>query len=324
MRCPFLREAQVKFCRASAFRKMIVRLPGQLENERCSSPDYVNCPVAKQHYEERPSTDHCTFLQESLVQYCSAASVTKYVPYSESVLSQCGTESHKYCELYLALANPIAGETRERTTHENQSCDDTKEFVVDGIRVPGWLWYSPNHMWLDIGSDGVFHVGVDAFMAKTLGTLDSLTFVTTKGLHRPTVVLGLRGAELQMVFPNQMLIAKPNAYLRTNPSRIFNDPYTHGWLFEGELAKSPGTMKQDAVNNGLITGRAACEWMRHESERITQLVHKLNAQPRGQEAILMADGGGAHPGCMQHMNREELLCLFNDFFSPLTNWRKTL
>ena len=106
MRCPFLREAQVKFCRASAYRKMIVRLAEQPEHERCSSREYVNCPAAKQHMEDRPSIDHCPFLHESLVQYCTAAAVTKYIPYTESVLSQCGTESHKYCELYLGLAQP--------------------------------------------------------------------------------------------------------------------------------------------------------------------------------------------------------------------------
>ncbi|MFZ4621995.1 MAG: hypothetical protein ACOYNS_15645, partial [Bacteroidota bacterium] len=106
MRCQFLREAQVKFCRASAYRKMIVRLAEQTENERCSSKEYVTCPAAKQHLEVNPSSSHCPFLHESLVQYCTAAAVTKYIPYTESVLSQCGTDSHKYCELHLALAQP--------------------------------------------------------------------------------------------------------------------------------------------------------------------------------------------------------------------------
>jgi hypothetical protein len=59
---------------------MIVKLPEQPDNERCSSPDYLNCPVSKQHHEERPLPDRCPFLHQSLVQYCAADSVTKYIP----------------------------------------------------------------------------------------------------------------------------------------------------------------------------------------------------------------------------------------------------
>ena len=106
MRCPFLREAQVKFCCASEFKKMIVRSQGDESNEICSSSAYAACPSVKQRHEELPSQAHCPFLQESLVQYCSGASVVKYVPYSDPSLSRCGTSSHRYCELFLMISHP--------------------------------------------------------------------------------------------------------------------------------------------------------------------------------------------------------------------------
>ena len=40
------------------------------------------------------------------MQYCGAAPVAKFVPYSESLLSRCGNDSFRYCELYLAMAHP--------------------------------------------------------------------------------------------------------------------------------------------------------------------------------------------------------------------------
>jgi hypothetical protein len=106
MRCPFLREAQVKFCQVAPSRKMILNHPTQGVHEKCTSSDYVSCPAAKEFHEEFPNLDRCPFLQESLMQYCAAAPVVKYLPYSESILSRCGNDSHFNCEVYRSLADP--------------------------------------------------------------------------------------------------------------------------------------------------------------------------------------------------------------------------
>jgi glycine cleavage system H lipoate-binding protein len=314
MRCPFLREAQVKFCRASAYKKMIVRLAEQTENERCSSREYVNCPAAKAHLEENPSIDHCLFLQESLVQYCTAAAVTKYIPYSESALCQCGTESHKYCELYLGLSQP--SEPVDESVFQEQGNNST-HLQVDDIKIPKNLFYSPNHMWIEVGSDGVYHIGVDAFLTKVLGAADHITFVTTKGYQRPTVSFSVRNVDLQFVFPMQLNITRANTYLRTNPEKIFSDPYTVGWLFEATDDRNKNNTKGF---DGLISGKEAYSWMKHEVDRMTSLAHLISAQPDMHGAVLMADGGSFQPGFTQQLTREELLKLFNDFFSPLAVW----
>jgi hypothetical protein len=106
MRCPFLREAQVKFCQVAPSRKMILRIPVQGVHEKCSSADYVTCSAAKEYHEEIPNQDRCPFLQESLMQYCAAAPVIKLLPYSESILSRCGNHDHLCCEVYLSMADP--------------------------------------------------------------------------------------------------------------------------------------------------------------------------------------------------------------------------
>jgi glycine cleavage system H lipoate-binding protein len=300
---------------------MIVRLPGQLNEERCSSSEYRNCPAAKQLHEDSPSLDHCPFLHESLVQYCAAASVTKYIPYSEAVLSHCGTESHKYCELFLAIASPEHPSVFE-TVVNNNVFDNTKTHLVDGVSVPGWLSYSPNHMWMDVSDDGLVHIGVDAFLAKVLGTLERLSFVTTKGTNRPTVVLTVSGVDLQMVFPNPIHITTPNTYLRTNPSKVLTDPYTLGWLFEGTEIRDHSSKKDSLSHEGLVTGKAALAWMQTETSRMSELVHVLSQNRDYHGNILMTDGGGAQRGFVQHLRRDETLNLFNEFFSPLAIWRK--
>ena len=101
MRCPHLKETTVKYCRVSAFKKMIAQTPGQADREKCSSEDYAACPVARQHGTTVATESRCPFLQESQAQFCSVAPVTKFIPYSEAGLSRCGSGGHEDCELYL-------------------------------------------------------------------------------------------------------------------------------------------------------------------------------------------------------------------------------
>ena len=47
--------------------------------------------------------------------------------------------------------------------------------------MPGWLFYSPSHLWLDVGDDGLCHLGIDAFLARVVGSVERLVFLTPKG-----------------------------------------------------------------------------------------------------------------------------------------------
>ena len=314
MRCPFLREAQVKFCQASAFKKMIVRTPSSSDDEKCSSSEYVNCPAAKLHREELPSQSHCPFLQESLAQYCSAAAVTKFVPYSESLLSRCGSESHRYCELFLSMAHPDYSDGQKET---NAAPDGAQDYIVEGLRMPVGLSYSPNHMWLDVNDDGCYHAGVDALFAKVIGRVERVSFLTARGVNRPAAVLTVNGVDIQVVFPNRMLVTGTNTYLRADPERLISEPYGSGWLFEGKMAKDDAGEKETAALDGLIRNGEARNWMVDEVRRLSEFVHDQYARQQG----VMMDGGTFAGGVALQLNRDEILNLFNEFFSPYASWR---
>ena len=53
MKCPFLHEAQVRYCTASSFKKMIAASVRGDGSERCSSPRYTECAAAAPHLEEQ-------------------------------------------------------------------------------------------------------------------------------------------------------------------------------------------------------------------------------------------------------------------------------
>jgi glycine cleavage system H protein len=289
MTCPFLKEAQVKYCRTSSIRKLIPLAQAGRAEERCSSEGYADCPVFQQQPDahEMAAFGTCPFLHESLMQYCSAASVTKFVPYSESLLSRCGNDSYRYCELYLQMAHPLPpAET------------------VDGLQMPVELGYSANHMWLDTGENGVCHAGIDAFLSRALGEVERISFVWQQGRHRPTAVVTAAGVDLEIALPFAMQLTNCNLYLRADPGRLTSEPYTGGWLFEG--IPDAGTL------DDLARGEQAQRWMDGEVKRVNEFLQQLPG-PNGPTA---ADGGMFSAGLARYIEREQMLSLFHEFFSP--------
>jgi glycine cleavage system H protein len=316
MKCPFLKETRVKFCQISPIKKMIVSDQGESESEKCSTSLWTSCPVAQQRVKGTTVHAQCPFLQESLVQYCSLSSVTKFIPYNEAPFSRCTNTNHRYCEDYLSLEKPdSSSDSSMRSDTENDEDDSGKEYRIDGMRIPHKLKYSHNHMWVDESEDGLCHVGVDAFMTKVLGEIEAVDFITTKGVNRPTAVITVNGIDLEIVFPNELLITGMNTYLRATPEKISSDPYGAGWLFEARETKHPNT------NVSLFHGRAALQWMKDETDRMTQFVHNDIQHSIIGDKILMADGGSFVDDLAKHLRREELLKLFHNFFSPYVNWR---
>jgi glycine cleavage system H lipoate-binding protein len=288
MTCPFLNEAQVKYCRTAALRMLIPRAQNGAAAGKCVSPSHTTCPAFRAHPVDGSGAT-CPYLEESLMQYCSAAPVTKLVPYSESLLSRCGNDTFRYCELYLGMAHP-----------------GLPADAVDGVGVPGWLRYSANHMWLDITDDGACHVGIDALLARALGKVDTVTYVWLKGRHRPAAVFTIEGVELELVFPNPLLLTNCNLYVRAKPSRVSAQPYTAGWLFEG-------VTEPDTAAN-LLEGAAAQAWMDDEQRRMNDLLQRLTG--------VAADGGLPRPGILCRLEREHRLTLFHEFFSPFASGKR--
>ena len=322
MRCPFIREATVKSCRASSVRKMILEEATDADHERCSSPDYAQCPAYSSKLAPGPGAPRCPFLQETLVEYCSAAAVTRYIPATEGLLPRCNSDRHRYCELYLGQADPLGDRLPHTPGAGTTSGEGQDQAAVGEIVVPQHLSYAPNHMWLDVAVDGCCHVGVDAFLASVIGSVERISFAAARTVDRPVAVLTVNGVDLQLVFPKPLEEVVPNSHVRSNPSKVVTDPYGAGWLFEGTDPTHgwcPVTGDPDA---DLIPGDAARRWIRAESDRLTAFIHDRISRPDPSGTRLMADGGGAEPGLAAHLGRDDLVNLFNEFFSPLAGWRR--
>jgi glycine cleavage system H lipoate-binding protein len=312
MRCPFLREAQVKYCQGSAIRKMIVRMPNDPGHERCSSKEYKKCPSLKQHHEENPQQARCPFLQESLMQYCAASSITKYVPYSESSIIRCGNDGHRYCDLFLSFATP-------NTTGASKG--SAQKDLGDDIRLPVDLAYSTNHMWLDRAEDGTCHIGVDEFLTSIFCKIEAVNFLPSNSSLLPTVVFTVQGVDLQLVFPVPVNVTRMNSYIRADIQKLLSHPYSAGWLYEGTLAERNSSESMTPVSP-LLRGERAVKWMKGEVDHLSDFIHDQIIPDQETGHPMMMDGGVVHPEFIDHLSKQELLQLFNEFFSPYANWRK--
>ena len=318
MRCPFLREEQVKSCQAAPFRNSLARSAATGEGERCTSPKHASCPVAPHSREAHPDASRCPFLRESLVQFCAASPRASHVPWSESEDLRCAHDGHRFCVLFLAAAGAAA---RGPALPAPDYPEEAETAVVDGIPVPGWLFYADNHMWLDQGDDGLCHVGVDAFLARLVGKVERLTFLTVKGDVRPAVVLTVRGVDLTLVFARPLPLVAANTRLRSGLEHLTADPYGLGWLFTARWDEGRRRRPEPPLTAGLRRGRAAREWMASEVRRLSTVVHERFV-PRQSGMALPADGGDPAPGFLKHLEHEDVLQLFAAFF-PLPDARRT-
>jgi hypothetical protein len=323
MRCPFLQEAAVRFCEVGPFRKMIpISLPLP-EDERCSSPDFAHCPWAAGRLETHPQADNCPFLRKTFVQFCSAASERRFIPYSDLLLSCCATDSHRYCDLYLAVAKPERRKGNEPRGSAGQGFEKGRDrsWSENAIEVPPDLAFSPNHMWLDLRPDASCHVGVDAFFAKVMGTIEEISFATPRERGRPSAIARAHGVNLPLVFPAFLPYLRCNVCLRADPGRILSDPYGRGWLFEGRIAFDPTGDFRRGLLGGLFSGENVLAWMKSELEKMTRYIHDHLSRTGSDQDRLLTDGGVFCEGVASQLSPGDLLQLFNEFFSPERAWR---
>ncbi|MGA2434580.1 MAG: hypothetical protein ABSG25_04775 [Bryobacteraceae bacterium] len=281
MRCPFLNEAQVRSCERAGIRTMI-RAEGADGRGRCSSSGYADCRI----YVENPRRAatggfRCPYAAESGVQYCAAAPARQFIPCSGSPNVRCETGSHRYCDLYL-----------EKTG----SAGIAQDPLVDGVLVPRRLFYSSNHMWLDLFDDGWCAVGLDAFFARVVGRVDRVVPIGITGARCPTAVVWAHGMEFEMVFPNPIHVTGYNNRVRVEPARILADPCGAGWLLEGRELGAGARYR--SATSGLIFGAEALEWMRSEMERLTRLL-----------------GGHEDLSALERLDSSERCQLVHEFFS---------
>ena len=321
-RCPFLVEVNAQCCQLAPFRKLVPGLAIAEQDQRCSSDAWRSCawvlqrgmPLSDSDPATPPATcpgERCPFLDEIVACSCATAPSSKLIPRTLLAVSRCIGDSHRYCEFFLERACPrppldAGGRGAPR---------DWPPLGASGIPIPPGVALAPNHMWLDVGSDGSCHVGVDAFLVRVLGGVDDVTFLSACGPGSPSLVLTVAGTTLPLVFPQPIDITGVNGTLRRHPGDLTSDPYGCGWLYEGRPLRLPGRTGVDTRTVGLLRAPDTETWMASEVERLSRLVHTILSRRSGHLGPMSADGGTVSEALAQHLERAELLEVFSLFFT---------
>jgi glycine cleavage system H lipoate-binding protein len=283
----------MRYCHRAGPRILIPRSHPASE-DRCSTQQFATCPVYRELYSAADApAPPCPLLEESLMQYCSAAAITKFIPYSEALLSRCGNGSYEYCDLYLQLSSAPTYEDEEHTIP-----------IRDNAR------YTANHLWIDLSGEGVCHIGIDGFLARMLGPVDSVGYLSNGGtLGRPSAVVTAHGVDYRITFPQKVMLNNCNLYLRAEPSRLTSQPYTAGWLFEATI----DPLQRSRLEAATMDAAAARTWMDSECRRMNEVLQSQSSED------LRADGGLFTRGVLVALGREEALRLYDRFCTEDVN-----
>ncbi len=301
-KCPFLDETEVHTCAVSPVRKLVPDASIHRDGQRCSGSGWIECPLAMPHLNGGEPEPSCPFLHATTVQHCNASAARVFVPFNDSLHCRCNSSAHRHCNLFLEQLN---GGAKPGTALAGQGA------AAEDIPVPGHLAYTCNHLWLDLGPDGSCHVGIDAFLARVLGSVERVGFVSTRGARKPMAVVRVAGVDLTISFPRRLEVTAVNTELTSHPERLVDDPYGTGWLFEH--IPDNGDVGGPFPTCNMLDGTAAGEWVRAEIKELSCFVGELPLP--GSIERLAADGGIFAPGVASQLHIEDLLFLFNTFFS---------
>ncbi len=181
--------------------------------------------------------------------------------------------------------------------------------AIDRILVPEGLFFHPGHTWATVTEAGLEKVGIDDFVRKLFGTIDSIEFKKTSGEVKqgePLFVIKQGNRTFEMVAPVDGVIEATNSKIADDPSILRVDTYQNGWL----AAIKPTNLKKNIEK--LNIADSAKEWAREEVARLRDFFAGASFENRlvGQT---LQDGGPPVEGVLNYMS-DEAAKKFEDAF----------
>lgn len=175
--------------------------------------------------------------------------------------------------------------------------------------IPRGYFFSPRHVWLEILGSGKARIGIDDFIQKVIGSIDSVRLVPAQvGVKRGDSIMTIRqnGRELSVKAPISGKIVDVNTVLLESPELLTQDPYITGWV----ATIQPENLSADVKTMSVAEEAAA--WLRGEVTRFRDFINLHT--PQLATGVTMLDGGvpilgvlqGAEPTVWNEFEREFL------------------
>jgi len=139
---------------------------------------------------------------------------------------------------------------------------EKREKKVKGFVVKDDRYYLPNHIWLKT-EDEVVKIGIDDFAVRLIGRIQKIDLPETGSIGKDSEcwTLGTGNRLVSMSLPIAGEIIERNNAVKTDPSVIQRNPYSHGWLMKIKLSRDLSDM---------MKGAKVEEWIDKEFERLHQ------------------------------------------------------
>jgi glycine cleavage system H protein len=180
---------------------------------------------------------------------------------------------------------------------------------VERFVIPRGYFFSPRHVWLEILGSGNARIGIDDFIQKVIGSIESVRLVPAQvGVKRGDPIMTIRqnGRELSIKSPISGKIVDVNTVLLESPELLTQDPYLAGWV----ATIQPENLSADVKT--MSVAAEAATWLRNEVARFRDFVNLHT--PQLATGVTMLDGGvpilgvlqGAEPAVWKEFEREFL------------------
>jgi glycine cleavage system H protein len=171
----------------------------------------------------------------------------------------------------------------------------------DSFILPRGYFFSKFHAWIELLFSGKIYIGVDDFIAKVLGRVDSIEVLPVgERVKSGDALFKIRqnGRELTFCSPISGEITAVNTEVLERPSEILEDPYLKGWIVMIE----PDDIAVELKN--LFVGSEASRWLRNELKRFREFISR--EAPRFSPTVepTLADGGLIIKGVLEGFDND--------------------
>lgn len=134
---------------------------------------------------------------------------------------------------------------------------------IDGYNLPEELYYTKDHTWARIEDNGTVTVGMDAFGAKSAGSIEFIDLPMEDDEFEAGDAFGsLESAKWVggLLMPVSGKVTAVNETVEDELSLLADDPYGGGWL----IKVKPTNLKDDVA--ALVHGDDVAPWLKKEIE----------------------------------------------------------
>ncbi len=171
--------------------------------------------------------------------------------------------------------------------------------VADRFLIPRGYFLSRGHSWIELMFSGNARVGIDDFVQKLVGPVESLQSVPLHAEVRkgdPLFTMVSRGRSLSIPSPLSGTVVEVNADLLRQPSVLNSDPYVSGWGVIIRPTRLASELRLFSIAEGAAT------WLKGEVSRFRDFIKdsasRMTSAPLPAGATLL-DGGTPVSGVLQ-------------------------